>query len=452
MLTRRKFLGGTLAATAASYSRIYGANGRINVAFIGTGKMGIWGNMEPCKQQLNTHISHVCDVWDHHLAIAMRDNPKAKATKDFLQVLDDYRDIDAVCINTPDHWHALMAVMAMERGLHVYCEKPIAHCVEEVKTMVRAQQKFYRVFQSGQWQHSDPSAFPQANDWVQSEALGQLQQVYCTFYGGADVRRIPDSSPPDGLGQWGWERWIGPAPYRLFNWMVFQSDPDITPQYSDWGHWRFFLDYGCGMLGDWGPHVFTPGVYGLNGTGPYRIVSRARLENIHDMRDAPNVWFASADFKDRSSGRIVPVIFDHNTRPSPPEGARAEDTVFHYASGARIRVNRESFQLIDATGDATKEVKHAGGGTEHWQDFIQHIRNDDTHTRTSLDKIASSHIALLGALALYRAYPPSERGQDGGGEMLWNPEKHEMLHPKKEVLAHLGYHYREPWNRYMPKL
>ena len=207
---RRDFLKATTAAFTTSLftGNVRGANDRVRLAFIGMGRMGM-GNLGYAMKQENTEIVAVCDVFEPHLEQAVaKSGGKAKGVRDFREILAE-KSIDAVCISTPDHWHAYMTVEACKSGKDVYVEKPICCVVDEGQKMVQAARKYSRVVQAGTMQRSGVH-FQQACEIVRSGKLGKIAFVR-TYNSGL--------SPKEGIG------WLSQARRREPDVMIFpQAD------------------------------------------------------------------------------------------------------------------------------------------------------------------------------------------------------------------------------------
>ena len=206
--------GVSLAMSGASTGSVLGANDRIRLGLIGCGRQGV-DNMRHFMRQ-GVEVAAVCDVYEPNLQKGLEAaGGKAKALKDFRQVLDD-KEIDAVIVATPDHWHALPTVMACQAGKDVYVEKPICVAVEEGKKMVEAERKYKRVVQVGLWQRSNLH-FQKAAQLVQDGLIGKVSFVRTENYSDIypdGIGNPPDSDPPPGLD---WDMWLGPAPKVAFN-------------------------------------------------------------------------------------------------------------------------------------------------------------------------------------------------------------------------------------------
>jgi hypothetical protein len=248
MPTRRDFLAGTVGvvgATALPVSasqssrpprpppvsgRVLGANDRVRVGVIGTGRQGTGvmrgTNASPTSRSPPSATSM------RPTAKAAEVAPAAAKHADFRHVLDD-KSIDAVVIGTPDHWHALMTVLACQAGKDVYVEKPTSVAIAEGRAMVQAARKYHRIVQVGTQQRSQPH-FQKAAEIVKSGTLGDVTLVRCWNAANANgIGNPPDGAPPEGLD---WDLWLGPAKKVPFNPNRFGVVPDA------WSHFRWFWD------------------------------------------------------------------------------------------------------------------------------------------------------------------------------------------------------------------
>jgi predicted dehydrogenase len=249
-------IGSALTASPFAPSSVLGANDNINVALIGCRNQG-WWDLEDILKQPKVEIHTLCDVdgnvLDDKLAqLAKMDRPKPNITMDYRAVLDD-KDIDAVIIGTPDHWHCLPTVEACQAGKHVYVEKPLANSVAEINVMLDAARKYKSLVQVGQQQRSG-AHWHTAIEFVKSGKLGTIRQVkfWGNFNYGAGNMPVPDSEVPEGVD---YDRWLGPAPLKPFNKNRFH------------GSWRMFRDYGGGLLSDWGVHLIDMGLWAMDVKG-----------------------------------------------------------------------------------------------------------------------------------------------------------------------------------------
>jgi predicted dehydrogenase len=238
-LSRRSFVktsavaAAGLAVTAAPAANVLGANDTLNVGCIGTG-----GRCRALMQALvkvpNVRLAAVCDIWDNHLDMARKiADPSALATKHYQQILDS-KDIDAVLIGSPDHWHVPMTVDACAAGKDVYVEKPLTHNLDEGKAVIEAQNKHQRMVQVGMQQRSMPH-IAKARELIRGGWIGEVHKVHLTWNRNTDrVRRGPlhiDASSVD------WKAFLGNAPQQAFDEYRFRN-------------WRWFWDFGGGLFTD----------------------------------------------------------------------------------------------------------------------------------------------------------------------------------------------------------
>ena len=258
--TRRSFLKTTSAAmlTAPLYipSTVFGANERIHTGHIGVGGQGR-GNLG----RFMKHAIAVCDVDKGNAAKAKGmvegKNGKCDVYYDYREMLER-KDIDAVVISTPDHWHALTTIHACQAGKDVYVEKPLTLTIGEGRRMVEVARKHKRIVQTGSQQRSD-RRFRLACELVRSGKIGKLERVHVGIPGPNHPREpIPDSDPPETLD---YDMWLGPAPFKPYN--------KKRVHYN----FRFFRDYSGGQMTNWGAHHIDIAQWGLgmDESGPVEV-------------------------------------------------------------------------------------------------------------------------------------------------------------------------------------
>ena len=277
MTTRRHFLRQSATALAAGLilpetmrgsnaNMKVSANDQFNIALIGCREMG-WSNLRDTMNHPGLNCIGLCDIDSNILA-----NRAAEAEKNWgrrPELYGDYRrllerkDLDAVIIGTPDHWHCLMMTDACSAGKDVYVEKPIANSIAECDAMVKAAKRYGRVVQVGQQQRSS-QMWRRMKEYIDSGKLGTIAQVnvWANFSYAAVLNPQPDSQVPAGID---FDMWLGPAPDRTFNNRRFH------------GLWRMFWNYGGGLITDWGVHLLDMALWGLNVKGmPNRVVAADR--------------------------------------------------------------------------------------------------------------------------------------------------------------------------------
>ncbi len=257
MISRRTFLEG--AATSGVFTivprHVLGGAGftapsdKLNIAGVGVGGMGK-SNLAACEDE---NIVALCDVDFGFAAETAQKYPKAKQHKDFHVMLDKQKDIEAVIVATPDHTHAVVAMAAIERGKHVYVQKPLTHSVYEARKLTEAARKYKVATQMGNQGHSGEGA-RLVCEWIWDGAIGPVREVHCwtnrpVWPQGIEVDRPKETPPaPESMD---WDLWIGPAAYRPYH-----------PAYHP-GKWRAWWDFGTGSLGDLGCHIVDPVFWAL---------------------------------------------------------------------------------------------------------------------------------------------------------------------------------------------
>ncbi|MFC2081274.1 Gfo/Idh/MocA family protein [Bacteroidota bacterium] len=284
-LSRRKFLKqSALAATAFTLVPRHVLGGRgyippsdiINLGFIGNGKQAS-GYFKRFANLPGVHLLAGSDVNSRklnnfkRLVDAYYTEVQSNEKYSDLKTFDDYqellamKDIDAVVVVTPDHWHAIQSIDAMKAGKDVYCEKPLAHTIYEGREMVETARKLDRVVQTGSMQRSNRD-FRHACELVYNGYLGEISKVLVNVGDPAIACDLPEEPQPDYLN---WDRWLGPAQMRPFNKIL---SPPIEQR--EWPLWRDYREFGGGILSDWGAHMFDIAQWGLgmDDSGPVKLI------------------------------------------------------------------------------------------------------------------------------------------------------------------------------------
>ena len=292
MPTRRHFLqASTVAGLAASAlaaqnqpEKKVSPNDRIRVALIGAGGMGS-ADSESSQQVPGVELVAVSDIYQGRLTRAKeRWGNQLFTTRDYREVLAR-KDIDAVLIATPDHWHAQISIDAMNAGKDVYCEKPMVQRVQDGMAVVEAQRNTSRIMQVGS-QRVSSIVYKKAQELLQAGAIGELNMVEAWWDRNSAIGAWEYSIPPDATPEnIDWDRFLGSAPkvpfepVRLFR-------------------WRNYRDYGTGVAGDLFVHLFS-GMHFVTGAhGPTRVFATGGLRFWKDGRDVPDVMLALFDYPD----------------------------------------------------------------------------------------------------------------------------------------------------------
>ncbi len=253
--TAAKSIGVATAFTILPANVVRARNGqapsdKLNIAGIGIGGMG-GSNLAACATTEN--IVALCDSDPEFSSKTAGKYPQAKRYKDYREMLDKEKNLNAVIVATPDHTHAVIALAAIKRGLHVYVQKPLTHSVHEARVLTEAARKYKVATQMGNQGHSGDGT-RQICEWIWSGAIGDVHAVEAwtnrpVWPQGIEVDRPADTPPvPPGLD---WDLWIGPAKMRPYH-------PTYHP-----GKWRAWWDFGTGSLGDLGCHILDPVFWAL---------------------------------------------------------------------------------------------------------------------------------------------------------------------------------------------
>jgi len=387
---------GTVLTTSLFTGRVKGANDRIAIAFIGVGAMGS-SNLSYAMRVPEVQPVAVCDVYKPHLeravAAAQKGGYEVRAVKDFREVLAD-KTIDAVCISTPDHWHAYMAVEACKAGKDVYVEKPASKGVDEGLKMVQAARRYNRVVQAGTMQRSGGN-FKKAAELVAAGTIGEI--TFChTFQSEATKRERygnpPDGQPPDGLD---WDMWLGPAPAVPFNLNRWGEGVRSFPTF------RYFWDYAGGAMTDWGVHLIDPLHQCFGEIMPKSVVALAGKFYVTDNCDTPDTMLATFEYP-----RFLVTYESRTCNPMPLLGLnQSVGTSIHGTEGS-ILVNRTGCWIIP-----NKDSKLRASTWEnipdmqpmnlpHWKNFAECIKTRQKPASDIETCVRSSSVCQLANVAM----------------------------------------------------
>lgn len=283
---RRTFLQ-TAAGTALLSAVGKSANDQIQVACIGYGIMGQL-DAQTAASMPGVKIVAVSDIYDGRLTRAREVYGDGTfTTRDYRAVLER-KDIDAVIVATPDHWHHTIAAEAMRAGKDVYCQKPMVRRVEDGALIVNAQRETGRILQVGS-QMASSVIYAKAKELIESGAIGKVHMIESHWDRNSAQGAWQYSIPPDASPKTvDWDRFLGSAPKRPFEAMrVFR--------------WRNYQEYGSGVAGDLYVHLFTGIHYVMNSIGPERIVSSGGLYFWNDGRNVPDLLLSMYDYPQRST-------------------------------------------------------------------------------------------------------------------------------------------------------
>jgi predicted dehydrogenase len=328
-VTRRQFGKAAAAAwmaTAVGTSRILGANDRVRVGFIGVGNRG--------DQVLDAFLAHkdaeivgICDIYAPYVDFAAKKSGGQPARFSDYRKLLEMKDLDAVAVCTPDHWHALQMIHACEAGKDVYVEKPLSLVVTEGRAMVEAAQRHKRVVQVGI--HRRSSAFvKEAADLVRGGAIGKVSVARSFHIQNEWPKGIgspADGTPPPGVD---WEAWLGPAPRRPYN------------KNRTFYRFRWFYDYSGGQVTNFGVHYMDAIQWALGHDAPLSVMAMGGKVAIEDNREIPDTLEAVWTYP----GNTLVTFSQFNATASPAakdgrveiEFRGTKGTMFVYSNGWEI--------------------------------------------------------------------------------------------------------------------
>ncbi|MBN2325971.1 MAG: Gfo/Idh/MocA family oxidoreductase [Candidatus Omnitrophica bacterium] len=370
---------------------------RLSIAVIGCGGRGDH-NLKKCE---NEAVIALADVDDERAAKAFNRYESIPKYKDFRIMLDKHSQVDAVLISTPDHTHTVAAMNAIQRGKHVYVEKPLAHTIYEVRQLMKAAEQNNVITQLGNQGHSH-NDIRKICEWIWGDAIGPVKQVHAWYerpYG--DGKPRPDDQPPVPETM-EWDLWLGPAAHRPYH-----------PVYAP-GKWRSWADFGTGVLGDWVCHILDPAFWALKLHAPERIIA-----HNGDLDYSPERFPLQSDidfyFPKRSDMPPVKVTWTYGKKIEIPQlqdvelndWNRQAGAIFigekgcivhgsHGGGGARLLPK----SLAEEVGNLQEIIPRVEGSQEgHHQEWIRACKEGRPAVSDFSYGGPLSEIALLGVIA-----------------------------------------------------
>jgi predicted dehydrogenase len=472
-MSRRKFLAGT-ASTVAAFTivprHVLGGQGhtapsdKLNIAGIGVGGMGKnnlaamarlemdpKGTYFPISEKSNgENIVALCDVDEDYASETFELFPKATVYTDYREMLEKQKDIDAVMIATPDHTHAVIGMMAMNMGKHVYLQKPMTHSIDEARMLTETARRTKVMTQMGNQGHSGAGA-RLVCEWIWDGAIGPVRQVLAWTNRPIWPQGIATPSvAPKVPATLNWDLWIGPAPVRPYH-------PVYHPRF-----WRGWWDFGTGALGDMGCHILDSVFWSLKLQYPDSVQASASQKAVVV---ADRDWALTAQYKDSfpaasivqydfpSRGTMPPVEltwYDGGLLPERPEELEPDRMMGDGKCGA-IFIGDKGKIMCGTYGDSpriipetamrgykrpAKTIERIPGGSEgHEQDWIRACKTG-TPACSSFDYAGPfTEMILAGNIAL--RFPGKRLHWDGANMKVKDiPEADEFFHRK----------YRQGWS------
>ena len=379
MMTRRQAVTGA-AITALSYSRVMGANDRIGLGVVGTGERGTYV-MSLFQKNADLEVRALCDVYGARVDEAKQKAPDAKTFGDHRRLLE-LKEVDAVLVGTPDHWHAQVAIDAMNAGKDVYTEKPLCRKREEAPEIVKAARATNRICQVGLQQRSGEIYLEPREKFIRSGALGKISHIDCIWHGGV-MRPLPTepAQKPDNLD---WLRFLGPVSYR--DW--------VPGQYLNF---RAFLDYNGGKMTDFGHHWLDVVHMYMGERAPNSVVFAGGIYyDQHDGRTAPDTCNALFEYDGFS------VLFQSNAYGVAPEYG-----ITFYGDKGKLFVNRNRWEFVPA-GRNPQPVRRSIPGditADHVRNFLDCAKS----RKLPNADVAIAAISILPPLLAVQSYEEQRR-------------------------------------------
>jgi predicted dehydrogenase len=388
---------------------------RLNLGIIGVAGRG----GENLNEVASQNIVVLCDVDRNHLDAAKKRFPDAFAYADFRRVMD-HTELDAVVVSTPDHMHAIPAVRAMRAGLDVYCEKPLAHSVHEVRTMREAAVENKCVTQMGTQIHAGDN-YRRVVEIVKAGILGQIGRVH-VWMGGRPIPgvRVKEGTPPAHVD---YDLWLGPAPYRPFHPSHFHFN------------WRYWFDFGNGILGDFGCHYMDLPYWALDLRAPLTVEAQGEKDYEGD-NDVPGKM--RVDYRYPARGDQPPVHLTWYQGGLMPKGAevyeRGSAVLFEGTQGRLVAdYGSRKFYFDDQRPDPAAPAQTIPASVGHHREWIEAIKTRGTTTCNFDYSGALAEAVLLGNVA-YRT----------GKKLEWD-EKEAKVTGVPEAAQFLQREYRRGW-------
>jgi predicted dehydrogenase len=420
-MNRRKFIGTAMAGTVAMTEMLHGASNNSGEHKLKTGLIGCgWYGMVDVKSAFKVggvEIIALCDIDSEHLKnsadeVEKLQGSRPKTFKSYQDLLDT-PGLEAVIIATPPHWHALMFIAALEKGLDIYCEKPLAYDIHEGMAMVAAAKKSSRIVQIG-FQRRKSKAIQQARQYIQEGNIGKIVQAVAQIHYTANILDTTPQQPPASLD---WDAWCGPAPKLPY-----------CPQIGHFA-WRLEKEYGHGHLVDWGIHLIDATRWILGQTTPRSVQAAGGIYYFKDKITTPDILTVHFDFD------ACPVIWHHRMWGAQEYSPEVSNGIFFYGEKGTVFVTDRKWVIILKGKDNQHKVNDVPSdmATEHMAEFLQAVQTRKQPVCTTEEGYYSTAAVKLAMIAY-----------DVESKISWDRESQTITgNPNAAEL--LQRQYRKPW-------
>jgi predicted dehydrogenase len=447
-MKRREFIQQSIAITAltaASSQRILGANDRVRLGLIGCGGRGL-DVAARMRQAPGAEYVAVCDVYQTNAAAAQQwAGGTPFVCQDFRKLLER-KDVDALHIATPDHWHAAITVLACQAGKDVYVEKPLAHNVREGRKMVEAARRYNRIVQTGTQQRS-ARHYREVERIIQSGELGEVRFVRVWNYSNMTpngIGRVPDSAVPAGLD---WDMYLGPAPKVPFNRSRFLST------------FRWFWDYAGGTITDFGTHRFDTVQQIMHVTAPKTVSASGARFTLKDNGEMPDVLQATYEYDGFVLSYEAVNLNAHGLGGRAPGfqyyGMRDKEDRPHgeayYGTNGALFCDRIGFEIYPEPVKPAQTRKERSKPVEAYRMQARRVQSEDAtglHTANFIECVRSRKAPNAEVEIGHRSTTVPHLGNIAykvGRKLVWDAAKEDFVNDA-EASKLLGRVARKPWD------
>ncbi|MFM8273594.1 MAG: Gfo/Idh/MocA family protein [Gemmata sp.] len=421
-----------------------GANGKINIGVIGVGpgprrSNALYGEAKRFKDKVN--FTMVCDVDGRHVDHAVKqykgDGYQVKGTKDFRELVTS-KDVDAVIVATPDHWHAIIAIAAMRAGKDVYCEKPLTLTIEEALAMKKVTGETKRVLQTGSQQRSEMGGkFRLATELVRAGRVGKIETIECRIGENPVSGPIKEAEPPKELD---WDMWLGPTPK-----VPYRQEANKTNCHYEF---RWWYEYSGGKMTDWGAHHIdiAQWMLGMDGSGPTQteVADAAKPYDKGDGYNCHKTFKVIHTYKggakvevSHGAGSTVKGMVDTNGNPRKGDLTGGENGVLVKGDKGTLFVSRGLLLASDKAvfaelKDADRPKLYPTVPQTHMGNFLDCVKSRETPICGVEVGAGSVIVCHVGTIALRT-----------GMKLNWNPTSNTF--DSADANKHLSRERRGGW-------
>jgi predicted dehydrogenase len=469
--------GAALTLPAASYAKVQGANGTVRIGFLGVGgrcQQHIDAILKMKQEKKGVDAVAVCDVWDGQSVQGLirgrglypsaekcglsRDDKKA-VTKDYRVILDN-KDVDVVCIATPDHWHAKMTIDAMEAGKDVYCEKPMTRTIAEAQAVVDAWKKTGRVMTVGVQSMADPT-WRMAYEHIRKGNIGKVLMGQTSYFRNSDVGQwryypLTREMSPKTID---WDMWLGHK-FEIAGEKLGPAPDKMPFDRAVWAQWRCYWPFGGGMFTDLFVHQTTHLIAAMGVRYPRRVVGGGGIYLEYDGRDVPDVATVVADYDEGCQVIVTATMCNDHRIEECIRGHSATLVFDNFPTDPRNPRSRRQFgykiipQNVQSaprgpSGEVNRDGEVVFGGLEGddtyalWVNFLEAVRAKNQDTFSTPDLGAAAFTTVNMGVLSYRngkaLFWDKEQRKTTDADASWAKQWEERSHRRGEPSHIIGW-------------